>query len=98
MLDPLFLAQKRAIRTLAPGFVNYYYNRVTGELPLHTKPVFTGLQILSVHNVVLQHLLVTMCKITLGFSPVSVSELFTKKDIINVGLGRKKYVTPPAWL
>ena len=39
-LAPLFTAQKRAVRTLAPGFVNYFYNKETGEHPHHTKQVF----------------------------------------------------------
>ena len=49
-LQTIFTAQKRAIRTLIPGFANYYYNKKTGEKPCHTKPVFTELKIQTIHN------------------------------------------------
>ena len=39
-IKTLFVGQKKAIRALIPGFVNYYYNKKTEEPPQHTKKAF----------------------------------------------------------
>ena len=39
-LNSLFKAQKKAVRTLIPGYVNYYFDSKTGTLPTHTKKIF----------------------------------------------------------
>ena len=36
-LNKLFICQKKAIRALIPGFVNYYYTKKTEQPPAHTK-------------------------------------------------------------
>ena len=36
-VERIFTAQKRAIRGVKQGFVNYFYKKDTGELPAHTK-------------------------------------------------------------
>ena len=79
-LNPLFTAQKRAIRTLIPGFVNYYYDKDTGEHPHHTKSIFSQHNIQTVHNVILQRLLVFMHKIANESSPMSIVNLFLLED------------------
>ena len=76
-LAPLFTAQKRAVRTLAPGFVNYFYNKETGEHPHHTKQVFAQLRIPTVHNLVLQRLLCFMHKLLSRSSPYPILNLFS---------------------
>ena len=76
-IDCNFTAQKRAIRTLIPGFANYYYNKETGEHPHHTKQVFTQLKIPTVHNLILQRLLCFMHKLVYKSSPPSILNLIT---------------------
>ena len=39
-VERIFTAQKRAIRGVKQGFVNYFYKKDTGELPAHTKNIF----------------------------------------------------------
>ena len=79
-VNTLFVAQKRAMRTLVPGFVNYYFDKNTGEHPCHTKPIFTELKIQTIHNVILQHLLVFMRKVIYEISPPSITKLFTVEN------------------
>ena len=54
-IDSLFIIQKKAMRATMPGHVNYYYK--DGKLPTHTKPGFTSLSVLTVHNVILKNML-----------------------------------------
>jgi len=76
-LAPLFRAQKRAVRTLIPGFINYFYNKDTGEHPHHTKQVFAELLIPTVHNLVLQRLLCFMHKLLNRSPPSPILNLFS---------------------
>jgi hypothetical protein len=55
-IDSLFTTQKKAMRATMPGYVNYYYK--DGQLPTHTKPCFTSLRVLTVHNVILKNMLI----------------------------------------
>ena len=60
-IESLFTAQKKAIRSIIPGHVNYHYNN--GTCPTHTKPAFTDFKILTVHNVILKNIIIFMNKI-----------------------------------
>ena len=75
-LTPLFTAQKRAIRTLIPGFANYFYNKKTGEHPHHTKQVFAQHNIPTVHNLILERALTFMHKIVNASAPSSIQSHF----------------------
>ena len=44
-----------------PGYTNYFYKN--GVPPSHTKPAFTNLNILTVHNLILKNVLIFMNKI-----------------------------------
>ena len=44
------------MRAAMPGHGNYYYK--DGQLPTHTKPGFTSLNVLTVHNVILKNMLI----------------------------------------
>ena len=46
----LFSQQKKGIRAVIPGFINYRYK--DGETPGHTKPYFSEYKILNVHNLI----------------------------------------------
>ena len=76
-LNPLFIAQKRAIRTLIPGFANYFYNKETGDLPCHTKGVFNSNLIPTIHNIILQRLIVFMKQIHGKTALIPMQNLFT---------------------
>ena len=61
-LKKLFVTQKKAVRMITPGFVNYYYDPETGEPPAHTKQLFADLKIPTVYTVVLKNLMIFMYK------------------------------------
>ena len=55
-IEKLFTTQKKAIRAIMPGYVNYFYT--DGILPAHTKPFFKEANILTVHNIILKNIFV----------------------------------------
>ena len=59
-IEQLFATQKRAIRAIMPGYINYYYR--DGENPTHTKEFFNEHEILTVHNIILKNILIFMNK------------------------------------
>ena len=79
-IEALFVAQKRAIRALIPGFANYFYNKDTGNKPHHTKKTFCDNEIMTVHNLVLLNLLIFMHKVHKEVAPNSIAQLFTKSS------------------
>ena len=80
-IQSLFVAQKKAMRTLIPGFANYFYNKDTGEKPRHTKKAFTDNEIMTVHNQVLLNVLVFMHKVHKGVAPNSIGSIFDKEFV-----------------
>ena len=60
-IDTLFTAQKKAMRAVMPGWVNYFYK--DGIHPTHTKASFTTFKILTVHNVILKNMLIFLDKV-----------------------------------
>ena len=76
-LQPLFVAQKKAVRALGGGHNNSFYNSATGELPCHTKYIFNKNKILTIHNLVAKNSLIAMQKIYLNVSPTNIQNLFT---------------------
>ena len=60
-IDTIFTTQKKAIRAVMPGWVNYFYKE--GTCPTHTKSTFNGLSVLTVHNVILKNIMIFMNKI-----------------------------------
>ncbi len=53
-IEKLFRVQKKAIRATMPGFINYFYK--DGNTPTHTKPFFKENNILTVHNIIVKHI------------------------------------------
>ena len=76
-LQPLFTAQKKAIRAMSNGNYNFFYNPTTGEMPCHTKRIFKNNEILTIHNIVAKNCLIAMHKIYLKVSPPNILKLFT---------------------
>ena len=62
-IKALFVCQKKAMRTLIPGYVNYYYNKTSKEPPNHTKQAFNENKILIVHSLILKNLMLFMHKL-----------------------------------
>lgn len=60
-LDIIFRTQKKAMRAVMAGSVNYFYNE--GTCPTHTKSAFTKFSILTVHNIILKNMLLLMNKV-----------------------------------
>ena len=69
---------KKAIRTLIPGFVNYYYNKVTEEPPKHTKHTFNNHKILTVYSLILKNLMLFLykTKFQTHLVPCGIKEMF----------------------
>ena len=49
-IDSLFAKQKKALRAVIPGFINYKYK--DGKIPGHTKSKFSEYKILTIHNII----------------------------------------------
>ena len=62
-LKTLFVCQKKAVRALMPGYVNYYYDKDTCTPPKHTKQAFKSLKILTVYSLILKNTLVSLYKV-----------------------------------
>lgn len=60
-IEQLFTTQKKAIRAIMPGYINYFYN--DGNTPTHTKEFFIEHDILTVHNLILKNMLIFMNKV-----------------------------------
>ena len=75
-LNSIFISQKKAIRAVENGFNNCFYNKDTGELPCHTKPIFARNNFLTIYNIVAKNCLTAMHKVYLDISPVNVQKLF----------------------
>ena len=60
-IESLFRIQKKGIRAIVPGFINYKYR--DGKLPGHTKPYFNEYKILAVHGVIVANALLFIHKI-----------------------------------
>lgn len=54
-INSIFAIQKKGIRAIIPGFVNYFYKE--GKIPHHTKSAFTEYNILTIHSIVVKNAL-----------------------------------------
>ena len=60
-IEQLFATQKKAIRAIMPGHVDYLFK--DGNPPTHTKPFFNEHELLTVHSIVLKNILIFMNKV-----------------------------------
>ena len=60
-IDSLFSKQKKGIRAVVPGFINYKYK--DGELPGHTKSFFKEYNILTIQGIIALNALLFMHKV-----------------------------------
>ena len=49
-IEALFSRQKRGLRAVIPGFINYKFK--DGKIPGHTKKYFTEYKILTIHGII----------------------------------------------
>ena len=75
-LHPIFVAQKKAIRVISPGFVRYWYDKKTAQTPSHTKTYFSDLELPNVYTVILLNVLTFMQKVHTDKAPQSIVNLF----------------------
>ena len=75
-IEALFCKQKQGVRTIMPGFVNYFYK--DGQLPSHTRDNFKEYNILTVHGIIVKNALILMHRIKYFPStvPISIRNLF----------------------
>ena len=59
-LNTLFSKQKKGLRAVMPGYVNYKYKK--GILPGHTKSAFSEFKILTIHNIIALNALLLLHK------------------------------------
>ena len=62
-IESLFVTQKKAMRAIMPGPINYYYNAKDDIYPTHTKAAFKTFNILTVHNIILTNIMIFMNKL-----------------------------------
>ena len=59
-IEAIFTKQKKGMRAIIPGFINYKYRN--GEIPGHTKTAFSNYEILTVHGIIAMNSLVFLRK------------------------------------
>ena len=60
-IDSLFIQQKKGMRAIMPGYINYYYKE--GVLPTGTKSSFNNFKILTVHGIIASNAIMFMNKV-----------------------------------
>ena len=92
-LNQIFVAQKKAIRAIENGFVNYFYDKKTGKMPSHTKHIFYKNKILTIHNIVAKNCLIAMQRIYRNSYPTKVMSI-CQLYVQNRNRRQQKYFTP----
>ena len=59
-IESIFVKQKKALRGVIPGFINYKYK--DGKTPGHTKKFFSKYNILTIHSIIVLNTLIFMQK------------------------------------
>ena len=60
-IESLFSQQKKAMRSIMPGYVNYFYK--DGVIPTSTKSSFNEYKILTVHSIIVRNVQIFMHKV-----------------------------------
>ena len=93
-IENIFTSQKKALRAVIPGYVNYYYK--DGITPQHTKPAFTEYNILTIQNIIAKNVMLFMFKINNAPSliPTSIRKLIPE----NAPIAGDTHETCSPWL
>ena len=77
-IEALFSKQKKGLRAVIPGFINYKYK--DGEIPGHTKSSFSDYKILTVHGIITMNTLIFIRKVRHfpSLLPSSIAETISK--------------------
>ena len=97
-LNSVFVAQKKAVRVIAPGYVNYWYDKKTGKTPTHTKQFFSELVLPTVYTLVLQNTLIFMQKIHTHKAPRPILNMFSSSADCIPNTCYNYYYIPPTRL
>ena len=81
-LNSIFVAKKKAIRIISPGFARYWYDKNTGQTPSHTKPFFNNLNLPNVYTLILQNALIFMQKVHTCKVPRPIINMFSLSNIL----------------
>ena len=84
-LNTSFVAQKKSLHVIAPGFVRFWYDKKTGQTPSHTKHHFQELNLPTVFTLVLQNVLIFMQKIHTSNAPQPIINMFSSSNDIIPG-------------
>ena len=76
-LEKLFISQKRAVRAIENRHNKCSYDKKTGELPCHTKEIFSRNKILTIYNMVAKNCMITMHKVYQGIMHRPIHDLFS---------------------
>ena len=93
-IETLFSKQKKGIRAVIPGFVNYQYR--DGNLPGHTKSFFSKYSILTVHGVIVLNALLFIHKVR--YFPRSLPMSMTNIIPENIPIPGSTHETCEDWL
>ncbi len=93
-IDSLFSKQKKGIRAVVPGFINYKYT--DGVLPGHTKPFFKEYNILTVQGIIALNALQFIHKVR-NF-PRSIPTSLVETIPNNAPMTGSTYETCESWL
>ena len=82
-IDTIFTAQKKAMRAVMPGYVNYYFK--DGQLPTSTKNSFNQSGVLSIHGIIANQAIqfIHKAKNFPSLIPISVKSTI-KENILNM--------------
>ena len=78
-IDSLFIKQKKGLRGVIPGFINYKYK--DGKTPGHTKQFFSEYKILTIHSIIALNTLIFMQK------TINYPSLLPKSILNTIGQG-----------
>ena len=93
-IESLFTIQKKAMRAIMPGYVNYFYK--DGELPATTKPSFDKHKILTVHGIIVKNAMNFMHRI--NHFPHSYPPSIVQTIPADAPTVESDHVTAAAWL
>jgi hypothetical protein len=95
-IESLFAGQKKGMRAVMPGFVNYFYK--DGSPPSHTKPAFSNNKVLTVQGVIIKNALIFMHKIFCFNTPSIVPPAVRGTIPPNVPRHGSDHVSCQQWL
>ena len=84
-IEAIFSKQKKGLRAVIPGFINYKFRVKDGSLPGHTKPYFSEYKILTVHSIIALNAFLLIHKIRNfpSLIPLSIRSTFSEDSPVS---------------